>query len=95
MTYNKYAVFTFDLTVARDKEEVDVEKELGVHAEKLEVIKCDDTAYIVLNSRDKSPIPLTPGFKIEDFVIRRFYLINSPSATSGAQLVLIVYGEEK
>lgn len=92
---NVYIVLEYDLTTERDREHVDVVKELGVKANRLYVIRCDDTAYIQLNNREASKIPVTAGFEIKDFEIEEIYISNPASATSGAKMVLILYGEKR
>jgi len=88
---NQYVPIEVDLTTAHNNYLIDVEKRFGAKARGIYILRCDDTAYIKLNSITNLPFEATPGFALRNFYVSRIYVTNSASTTSGAKLVILLF----
>jgi len=88
---NQYVPIEVDLTTAHNNYLIDVEKRFGVKARGIYILRCDDTAYIKLNSITNLQFEATPGFTLRNFYVSRIYVTNSASSVSDAKLVILLF----
>jgi len=88
---NQYVPIEIDLTEAHSDYLIDVERRYGTKARGIYILRCDDTAYIKLNSITNLQFEATPGFTLRNFYVSRIYVTNPASATSGARLVILLF----